>query len=72
MHLQYTVIQFDHAIRKFSFAKTGAGMYGIHRAAIHFQSGADIVEIAIAPAPEIQLAYACCGFDIRSLSSVYS
>ena len=67
LHLEHTVVQPDFTIRKTGLAETGTGRHFVHLLAIHPQTGLHGIQIAIAPAPEMEVfhfgfSFQCSGF----------
>ena len=55
--LNRIVVEFDDAVSELSLAKTSTRSYHIDNPAIDLKNRVNIVKIAIAPAPEIEMVY---------------
>ncbi|EEF24029.1 conserved hypothetical protein, partial [Ricinus communis] len=52
--LDHAVVQFDHSVAEGRLPEARAGRDGIERPAVDLQRRHDVVQVAVAPAPEIQ------------------
>jgi hypothetical protein len=62
-NLNDAVVEYDHAIGKFRFAKAGARFDDIYCLAVDFQDGIDVIKIAVTPAPEVEVFDYAIGLD---------
>ena len=63
LHLNDTVIQPDHSFTEARFTESGAGGNFVHFPAIYPQACLYCIQIAISPAPEMQVIHFGCRFQ---------